>query len=187
MTHPHAEYWDKGAANVPDMTGARHLLDGQDIVATCAALGIALPLGDVLDVGCGTGRLAPFCQGYLGLDIAQSAVDYCRARGRQASVISGPHEVMLAGRRATVCALSLLTHMDRPERQDYLRAFRGVARQLLVDIIPGDGSGNVARWTAVPEEFERDLLEAGFTVLAQVERPWDTGDSLHRFYHAEAI
>ena len=55
--HPHTAYWDRGVRNVPDMTGAKHLLDGRDLYAVCQALDIDLPLPNVLDVGCGPGML----------------------------------------------------------------------------------------------------------------------------------
>ena len=38
--HPYASYWDRGESNVPDMTGAKHLLDGRDLEAVFRALGI---------------------------------------------------------------------------------------------------------------------------------------------------
>lgn len=189
MRHPNAAYWDKGVRNVPDMTGARNLLGAEDVVLLCKALGIQLPMQAVIDVGCGTGRLAKHCAWYLGLDIADSAVEYCEGKGLVARVISGPDEIPKYGYArvvTNVCALSVLTHMGRPERKSYLKYFAAVPGNpdLLVDIIPGNGEGDVALWTAVPDEFEDDLEQAGYAIEAEVDRLWDAEDCLHRYYYA---
>lgn len=182
--HPAAAYWDRGTRNVPDMTGARHVLDAADLRLVCARLDIALPLrGDVLDVGCGTGRLAQICEPghYYGFDIAPSAVAYCRTFGLFAQVMRGPDDLPDAGFGWTTC-VSVFTHMDRAERQAYLAAFARISPELLVDIIPGDGSGDVAYWTADAPTFEADLAAAGYAIVARTDHSWD--DAPHRFYHA---
>lgn len=74
-------YWDRGVAAVPMMTGASTLMRGEDILEHAERLGLQLPLANVLDVGCGTGRVSAFCTGYLGVDIAPSAIGWCQAHG----------------------------------------------------------------------------------------------------------
>ncbi len=192
MTHPSViAYWDRGARNVLDMTGARQLMDGSDLVGICHDFGIALPLQLVLDVGCGTGRLAQHCVDYLGVDISPSAIEYCQKLGLDVELIDGP-ETLPDYLFSWVLCISVFTHIDRAERKRYLDAFQ--APSLIVDIIPGDGAGNVALWTAQPEEFEADLKDAGFSICGWRERIWpDAGwaeqhaphANVHRYYHAE--
>jgi len=199
-------YWDRGIANVPMMTGAATLMAGEDILELANVFELDFPLPNVLDVGCGTGRLARFCAGYLGVDIAPSAIGWCKAHGITAEVIDGPFDLpqtfhdlercsdcqrldfvqQMAQSRPPfewVVCLSVFTHVDRDERCAYLAAFAARAPHLLVDIIPGDGSGNVALWTAQPAEFERDLVDAGFDVQGTYERLCPSGPT-HRYYLA---
>jgi SAM-dependent methyltransferase len=187
VLHPFASYWDKGVANVPDMTGARHLLDAEDFPVIFQSLGMPARLPNVLDVGCGTGRILKHCDVYLGADIAPSMVEYCRLRGIKARLTVKPDD--LPSRLATidgmstfdwVTCISVFTHIDKSERQAYLAVFNRTAPNVLVDIIPGDGSGNVAVWTAVPSQFEDDCRAAGFEIVAQADHQWDM--HTHRYY-----
>lgn len=182
--HRDAAYWDRGPRNVPDMTGARDVLDAQDLRDVCGRLGLALPLKDVLDVGCGTGRLAQLCASpddYAGCDIAPSAVSYCAAHGRRAYVIRGPADLPTTDVGIVTC-VSVFTHMDRAERRDYLAAFARCAPEILADIIPGDGTGDVAYWTADEREFLVDIADAGYVMLAWTDQGWD--HVFHRFFWA---
>lgn len=161
------DYWNRGVENVPHMTGAARLMDGRDFVEVCKHLGVDIPLRNVLDVGCGTGRLADYCEGWLGVDISADAVAYCRKHGRDARLIRGPSDLPLnmapTPFAAVVCA-SVFTHIDADERTEYLLAFRRRAPLALVDIIQGDGSGGVEKWTADPFSFGRQVDTAGFDV-----------------------
>ncbi len=183
--HQHTAYWDRGVRNVPDMTGAKHLLDARDLRAVFAALGVAVPLeGVVADVGCGTGRLAQLCanqSNYIGFDISPSMVDYCVDKGLSARLVNGPAQ--LTPFASLVTAISVFTHIDRAERQRYLPWFKVMAPRVVVDIIPGDGSGNVALWTAVQSEFELDCVAAGFRIVKSVDQAWDINP--HRYYLLE--
>jgi SAM-dependent methyltransferase len=183
--HPDAGYWNRGVANVPDMTGAKHLLDCRDLIAILDAVGVNRPLPRVLDVGCGTGRAFDVSDGnYVGADIAQAMVDYCTARGRAAMVIGGPDDLP-PGPFANILCISVFTHMDRKERRAYLAAFATRGAALLADIIKGDGSGSVAAWTARPEEFEQDLRDYGFAFRAPADFKWDS--HVHSYYYAERV
>jgi SAM-dependent methyltransferase len=180
-------YWDRGLSAVPWVTGASTLMDGHDIVSLCDECGIALPLPRVLDVGCGSGRLAQHATGYVGCDIAPSAVEFCLRRGFEAHEIDSPDGledlVQAASPFELVTALSVFTHIDREERRAYLRVFRQAAGRLLVDIIPGDGSGDVAMWTAVESEFRADLQAAGYDIWHVADRISPTGLT-HRYFYA---
>lgn len=176
--HPDAAYWDRGVRNVPDMTGAARLLDARDLVDVCTRLGLALPLASVIDIGCGTGRLAQICTRYLGYDICPSAVDYCQGAGLDARLMTGLADVTATA--DLVACVSVFTHIGPRERMDYLRAFTAMAPALLVDIIPGDGSGDTARWTASPEGFEADLRAARWEMVGAADSRWESVP--HRFY-----
>jgi SAM-dependent methyltransferase len=196
MTHPSASYWNQGIDNVPVMTGASSLMDGADIREHAEKLGFELPFESVIDVGCGTGRLAAFTHLYYwGCDISEDAVSYCRSNGlnttnKCVSVISGPDDIATPDGaieypiRWIVC-LSVFTHIDRLERQAYLRVFATkFATNLLVDIIPGDGSGDVTLWTADWDGFQHDLKSAGWKMLAWYDRVAPTGPT-HRYIRAD--
>lgn len=193
--NPNADYWNQGINNVPAMTGAATLMDGADIKEHAERLGFSLPLGLVLDVGCGTGRLAPFCLKYEGVDIAADAVAYAQAQGVHAHLISGPVDLPHAQKYGVdpgcelvyswVLCLSVFTHIDRAERLAYLQAFADRVDvedgRLLVDIIPGSGDGDVALWSADPAQFEADLAAAGWHVVATYDRVCPSGPT-HRYY-----
>lgn len=182
--HPYAAYWDRGETNVPDMTGAKYLLEANDQRAVFTALGFTLPLqGWVIDIGCGTGRLSQLCanlQQYIGFDIAPSAIEYCKRRGIDAHLITGPR--VSVSRCDLLTCVSVCTHISRDERREYLTAFAEYAREIVVDIVPGDGSGGVELWTAVPEDFEADIAAAGYTIQAKCDHQWDW--DMHRYYRA---
>lgn len=180
---PEVAYWDRGVGQVPRMTGAADLLDARDVRAVAAALAIPLPFGTVLDVGCGTGRVAPLCRGYLGVDVAPSAVAYCRERGLAAATIRGPEDLP-PFQWDWVLALSLFTHIDAAARRAYLAAFAPRAPHLLVDVIPGTGGGDMVRWSADVQTFEADLHAAGYVVRGTAEIPDSPG---HRYYDARRI
>jgi SAM-dependent methyltransferase len=191
MTTAARAYWDRGVRNVPDMTGAANLMDGADLVRICADRGIDLPLPNVLDVGCGTGRIAQHCSGYLGVDIAPSAIAYCAEQGLDARVIDGPLSLPHL-RFEWITCLSVFTHIEPDERFDYLEAFASRARFVLVDIIPGaEEGGSVALWTVPPSNFQADLGAAGFAIHGWAEYRWPGGrhheGHTHRYYHVEVV
>ena len=183
-------FWDRGVDQVPHVTGAARVMDCRDLVDACARLGVLLPLsGRVLDVGCGTGRWQRFCSAYIGLDISPSAVAYVRRQGITAHRIAGYGPAALDGWLGGcewICAFSVFTHVPFEVRHDYLEAFRRVGQQLLVDIIPGDGTGSFALWTAKVEDFELDLQATGWRVVAVAERVTPSG-STHRYYRCDRL
>jgi SAM-dependent methyltransferase len=179
--HRDAAYWDCGVSRVPRRTGAATLMEASDIISLCDELGIELPLPSLLDVGCGTGRASGVCadaRRYLGLDITPSCVAFCHEHGIPAVLIRGASDVVYAGAEWTF-ALSLFTHMDRRERRAYLQHF--YSPHILVDIIPGNGSGDVALWTANEAGFRRDLAAADYAVHRQADRIGPDG-ALHRYF-----
>lgn len=175
-------YWDRGVDLVPHMTGAAGLLDGRDFADIATAVELACPLGKVLDVGCGTGRLSRFCAEYLGVDIAPSAVEYCAKRGIPARVIDGPADLAAFGGFDLVLCMSVFTHVDRAMRREYLATFARLSPELLVDIIAGDGSGTIAAWSADPHVFRRDLADAGYAVVASTQ--WSWNGFTHEYFRA---
>ena len=189
MIDPDVAYWDRGVRNVPDMTGAKQLLDAQDLRHVAEAIGIDLPFrGTVLDVGCGTGRASQLCEAYVGADIAPSSVQYCKRRGLDARVVGESYDIvrMLKAFNTVLC-ISVFTHISREKRNEYLAVFADVAAtprkgfRLLVDIIQGDGNGDVSLWTSVDEDFRIDLAANGFVVLGAADFRWTDG-VLHRYF-----
>lgn len=184
--HPAASYWNRGVTRVPSTTGAERLMDACDFEDITRALGVTRPIDSALDVGCGTGRIARHVDHYVGADISSDAVKYCKARGLDARLISGPED-LVAIREAEdqdfdcVLALSVFTHVDADERERYLTAFAQIARFAIVDIIPGSGKGDVALWTADTAQFERAIHRSGWITRHTYERPSPEGVE-HRYY-----
>lgn len=183
MRHQHTDYWDRGVQHVVGTTGAGSVMDAKDIEEVLEVFQVRPPIENVLDVGCGTGRVARLCRGYLGVDIAPSAVEYCRQRGLAAELIGGVDDLP-AGPFEWVLCLSVFTHVGAEERERYLRAFAARARRLLVDIIPGTGLGDVALWTADPDEFARLLAATGWWLDGTTNLRSDVGN-LHSYHYAE--
>lgn len=187
MTHPAAAYWNRGVRRVPTQTGASQLLDARDVPEIAGRLKVPLPFGIVLDVGCGTGRVAKHCDTYHGVDIAADAVAYCRKRGLSADVIDGPASLETYADRQQfdlVLAMSVFTHIDDVERSAYLAAFRRIAPAAIIDIILGDGGGDVALWTCDPFVFADAADEAGWSVTRHYDKPSPEGVP-HRYYLLE--
>ncbi len=93
--------------------------------------------GAVVDVGCGSGRLAKGLQGwfegnYFGQDVVPEFVDYAK---RQVSgfvgacvVVEGLEIERASGRSDMVCFFSVLTHLKPEEGYAYLREARRVLK-----------------------------------------------------------
>jgi SAM-dependent methyltransferase len=182
--NPAARYWDHGVASVPQMTGAAHVMDASDIPSLARDLGFELPMGEVLDVGCGSGRIARHCTKYVGADISQDAIAFCRGNGLDALLIDGPQSLPARSDFDMVTCLSVFTHIDEPERAAYLRKFRHLAEWLLVDVIPGDGTGGIPFWTASLGRFGLLLRAEGYEVMSETERKARAGDYVHHYYFA---
>lgn len=183
--NPATAYWDRGPASVPQMTGAADLMDGGDLMEIAAGVGLPLPLPYTLDVGCGTGRIARHCASYHGVDISRDAVRYCTSRGVYADAIDGPEDLRgyaQVGFNLVTC-MSVFTHIDEFERVAYLGQFARIAPELLVDIVPGTGDGDVRLWTMDPARFASLLRLSGYAIVAEYERPAKEGYS-HRYYYA---
>lgn len=185
LRDPAVSYWDRGVDAVPLVTGAASVMNCADLVDACARLGVLLPLrGRVLDIGCGTGRWQQFCFAYQGLDISPAAVEFAQRQGLSASLIEGYGPSALDtwfGGADWITCFSVFTHVGFEERHDYLDAFKRIAPNLLVDIIPGSGLGDVSLWTADVPAFEQTLEAIGWTTRHVAERVSPDG-VCHRYY-----
>jgi SAM-dependent methyltransferase len=186
--HVHADYWSRGLFEVPTVTGAAAVMDCRDLLPVLAEFGVPVPVrGSVLDIGCGSGRMAAHCAGaYVGLDISPDCVEYCRRSGLEAHLI-GQDDIaaIRTGRFDWLFCFSVFTHMGREERLLYLRELPRLGSQLVADIIPGTGAGDVALWTADEAEFRRDAETQGWDILASTDRQPPTGDWTHRYFRME--
>lgn len=179
-------YWNRGIERVPQITGAESVMDCRDLAQACAQLGVLLPLkGRVIDIGCGTARWQPYCEAYIGLDISPSAVAYANRRGIVAHQIQGYGPDALDGWLVWsdwVCCFSVFTHIPFEERHDYLDAFKRIAPDVLVDIIPGEEGGDVILWRADPERFTQDARDIGWEIVKTADRT-SPDNVTHRYYH----
>lgn len=164
-------YWDRGRDAAPWITGASAVMDCADLKDALRGLQVGVPLqGSVLDVGCGTGRFAQCCAGpYHGVDISAGQVAYAQQAGRSASRIVDPSDLP-AGPFDWVVCFSVFTHIDVRARAAYLQEFATRTKRLIVDVIPGDGTGDVALWTASPEVFRLQMAAAGWQVVTDYTR-----------------
>lgn len=175
------DHWEGLALShgVPVATGVGDDIWMGDIEDVMAGIGWAFH-GSLLDVGCGTGRMAQYAEDYQGVDIAPAMVAYCESEGHPARLTEAPSD-MPDGPFDQGVMLSVMTHIDRNLRRDYLAALRPRVGQLLVDIIPGRNDGDTGRTTADPDDFVADLTEFGFAVKAVYERE-SRDRAAHRYY-----
>lgn len=185
-------YWNPADVEaVPVVTGAASVMDCADLVNVCKGLGIRVPMPSVYDVGCGTGRWSKFCRDYYGVDISEQAVAYARRAQVDADIIRSPRDISilwstrLSNRPVVVTCFSVFTHIPRSLRLEYLAQFRHVALTALVDIIPGDGSGDVRLWTADPLEFVGDCDMCGWVATRTLAVNSPDGP-IHQYYRLEA-
>lgn len=186
-------YWSRGVAQVPYVTGAARVMDCADLIDAFDKLGVTLPLPvSVLDIGCGTGRLAqlmPKDGTYVGADVTPDAVQYNADGGRVCLLIAEPEDLYRPahyGIFQLACALSVFTHIGREERQRYLQVLQTLSSWLVVDIIPGEEGGDVALWRANVEDFEADAAREAWDVRATCARVSPDG-VLHRYYLMEGL
>jgi SAM-dependent methyltransferase len=126
----------------------------------------------IVDVGCGDGKVvAPWAAAnhreYLGLDVAQRAVDKVRAAGFSAEIISEPPHLPLADGAADVAAIfEVLEHLADPE--PLLREIRRILRPSgrLIATVP-----NAAYWV---RRVELGLLGRfnPYGDAESIEKPW---------------
>lgn len=150
-----------------------------DIEDVCAVTGWRF-LGSLLDVGCGTGRMARYTDDYRGVDIAPAMVEYCREAGLDVTLTDDPSDLPVGPFDQGVM-LSVMTHIDRKTRRAYLTALRSRVSSLLVDILPGRDDGSFGETTADPDNFAADVAEAGFEIVTTYERQSRDGHN-HRYY-----
>lgn len=183
------DFWSVTVEEVPGKTGAAGVMDCADIREVTGTFQLDLGRMSVLDVGCGTGRVAQMCGSWTGVDVSPAAVAYCRNQGLDAYVIEAPVE--LAARFDApfgakpfdlVACLSVFTHIHRNDRRSYLSVFRSLADVVLVDVLPGEEGGSIAAWYADVADFEVDLHDARFDdIVATYERVSADGAS-HLYY-----
>jgi SAM-dependent methyltransferase len=104
--------------------------------------------GDLLDLGCGCGRILRFFARYLetcrlvGVDVDQPAVDWCRSHLGFAEFETIPHEPALPFPDASfdaVYAFSVFSHLPEPRHLEWLRELRRVARRGAVLVVTTQG------------------------------------------------
>lgn len=153
-----AEAYDRSFATLCDGTAAPLLAD--------------LPHGDLLDVGCGTGRLAARAERagrtVTALDADESMVESARRRLRGQALRAGLPDLPLAGGSAgAIAANFVINHVGRPRAA--LAELRRVLRpggRLAMTIWPAGG----ASWSALLGEV---FAEAGAVLPAPERLPAD--------------
>lgn len=143
-------------------------MDCSDLRDALNGLGVDLSKKRVADIGCGTGRLSQLCREYVGWDISEGAVEYATSEGFDARLMRDIEDV--EGEFDMACCMSVFTHIGRSSRQKYLAHLRGIATELVADILPGEESGSPAAWYANTAEFRSDLEGSGWTLQASYER-----------------
>jgi SAM-dependent methyltransferase len=176
----YATFWDVPIDEVPQKTGAATVMHLGDIRDVLTNFGLDLSELTVVDVGCGTGRLAQACGDYYGYDIAPGMVAYAQRVGVRAAPID---ELAICPTADIVCCLSVFTHISRADRQTYLERFAEIAPLVLVDILPGEEGGYPGVWFADPDDFEADLVTHGFGDFESYSRTSPDGAG-HRYYLA---
>ena len=174
-------HWDCPPEQAPAQTGAEAVMDLSDIREILTHFGFWLTGLRVVDVGCGTGRLADLCGDYTGYDIAPGMIAYARQHGRRVALIADLADYPAPA--DIVCCFSVFTHISRPDRQAYLERFAQLTDRVLIDILPGVEGGIPGEWYADKDAFEDDLIGAGFGTFDTYERRWPSG-YLHRYYYA---
>lgn len=182
MIHPNAQHW-QGQEVYSATTGGRHHMrtDTSDYAEWSEGTGFVLK-GRVLDIGCGSGRMAEACDDYTGVDITPSFVEFCQDKGLNVSLIEGSHDLP-EGPWDSIIMSSVMTHMDHADRVAYLAAIRPILRgEALIDILPGQhDTGSVHAWRCDPAEFAAAVKTAGFKVVSTFN--WTARDGWeHRYY-----
>lgn len=170
MSRIDAVYWNRGIHAVPFVTGASTVMNCSDLLEALANLDVPIPMESLLDVGCGTGRLARHAIHYVGLDISVDAIKYCDRNKLETYIISGPDDIPDYIGFEWVCCMSVFTHIGADERERYLQAFHRIVKNVVVDVIPGDGYGDVALWTTELDDFNTDLENAQWEIVSTFER-----------------
>lgn len=176
----YAAFWNVEPHEAPHKTGAASVMDLADIRDVLDHFDLDMSNRRVVDVGCGTGRLAQVCGDYYGYDVAAGMVAYAKQNGVRAALIGDLEDCQGAD---IVCCLSVFTHIPRFERQAYLARFAQLADLVLVDILPGAEEGSIPAWYADEAGFERDLVDAGFGDFDAYARVSPDG-ATHRYYLA---
>lgn len=172
-----ASYWD-GQHIYNATAGGRS--DTDDFDEWSAGTGFELD-GCVLDIGCGSGRMAERCTDYTGVDITPSFVAFCTERGLNVSLIEQPTD-MPTGPFDRILMSSVMTHMPHADRLAYLPEIRSrLSGEALIDILPGaHDEGSVRAWHCDPETFHSDLEAAGFEVIRTFQ--WTARDDWTHLY-----
>ena len=158
-------------------------MDCSDIQDVLTHLDVSLAGKSVVDVGCGTGRMAQLCDGeYQGFDVAPGMVEYATGHGVNASLIDSPADLTGVTAGIYLC-LSVFTHVPRELRQKFLTVFAANTSELLADILDGGEGGSIGAWYADETGFEADLSAAGFVEWRSYKRGSPDGAG-HRYYHA---
>lgn len=180
------EYWQNlaGSVGVAKATGLGGGVEYvADVEAALATLDFTLS-GRVLDIGCGTGRLAELATDYTGVDIAPAMVEYATSKGRNAALITGPESLADYPSFDRICMLSVFTHVPRDVRQAYLRVIADhltTDGEAMVTVFLGAEGGGIGFTVSDASAFSSDMAAVGLRVIKQFESNYD-GTGAHTVY-----
>lgn len=172
MTDTASEYWKRNA-NLESITpSGERFPEGFDVISM---LKMCIPEGEVLDFGCGDGRMVPAFEPYryTGVDINPHALKACAAK--HPNHVFRPDTDMLP-RVAVALCYTVLLHVPDDEIHKVTARLAAAARRVIVVEIMGRGwrrQGNPPVFNREAEEYESLFNGEGMKLSAKVSMPYD--------------